>query len=84
MHNDSIFLLNIASLLDPRYKNVFDDDSDILITLEDFTTHQSNYEDSSVNDPINQSNSMVSALDILFPQNDNGKDINQQNELENI
>jgi len=29
MHSDSIFLLNIASLLDPRYKNVFDDESDI-------------------------------------------------------
>lgn len=82
MHNDSIFLLNIASLLDPRYKNVFDDDSDILITLKDFIMHQLNYEDSSVNDSINQSNSMVSALDILFPQNENGEDVNQQNELE--
>ncbi|XP_022160721.1 zinc finger BED domain-containing protein 1-like isoform X3 [Myzus persicae] len=82
MHSDSIFLLNIASLLDPRYKNVFDDDSDILITLKDFIMHQLNYEDSSVNDSINQSNSMVSALDILFPQNENGEDVNQQNELE--
>ncbi|KAL4132066.1 hypothetical protein QTP88_009284 [Uroleucon formosanum] len=82
MHNDSIFLLNIASLLDPRYKNVFDDDSDILITLKDFIMHQLNYEDSSVNDSINQSNSMVYALDILFPQNENGEDVNQQNELE--
>lgn len=30
VHNDSIFILNNASLLDPRNKNVFDDDSDIL------------------------------------------------------
>lgn len=82
MHNDSIFFLNIASFLDPRYKKVFDDDSDILITLKDFIMHQLNYEDSPVNDSINQQNSMVSALDILFPQNDNGEDINQQNELE--
>ncbi|XP_065642245.1 E3 SUMO-protein ligase ZBED1-like [Hydra vulgaris] len=36
MHSDSIFLLNIASLLDPRYKNVLDNESDILITLKDF------------------------------------------------
>lgn len=82
MHNDSIFLLNITSLLDPRYKNVFDDDSDILNTLKDFIMHQLNYEDSSFNDSFNQSNSMVSALDILFPQNFNGEDINQQNELD--
>jgi len=82
MHSDSIFLLNIVSLLDPRYKNVFDNESDILITLKDFIMHQLNYEDSSVNDSINQASSMVSALDILFPQNDSGEDINQQNELE--
>ncbi|KAL4083828.1 hypothetical protein QTP88_029144 [Uroleucon formosanum] len=82
MHNDSIFLLNIASLLDPPYKNVFDDDNYILITLKDFIMHQLNYEDSSVNDSIIQSNSMVSALDILFPQYENGEDVNQQNELE--
>lgn len=82
MHSDSIFLLNIASLLDPRYKNVFDDENDILITLKDFIMNQLNYEDSPVNDSINQPSSMVSALDILFPQNDSGEDINQQNELE--
>jgi len=82
MHSDSIFLLNIASLLDPRYKNVFDDESDILITLKDFIMHQLNYEDSSVNDSINQPSSIVSALDILFLQNDSGEDVNQQNELE--
>lgn len=82
INDDSIFFLYIASFLDPRYKNIFDNNSEVLNKLKDFIMVQLNNEDSSANDSFNEPNSMVSAFDILFPQNDNGEDINQQNELE--
>lgn len=80
-HDDSVFFLNIASLLDPRYKHIFDHDNEILNSLKDFIITQLNDDDSFTCNYLNQS-STVTAIDMLFPQNENADDNNEQNELE--
>lgn len=79
--DDAIFILNISSILDPRYQNIFDTNNETLNTLKHFLKTKINDKEDSIGNS-NRSNSCESVFDILFPQDNNSEEGNQQNEIE--
>ncbi|CAI6370739.1 unnamed protein product [Macrosiphum euphorbiae] len=83
-HEEDIFILNIASFLDPCYKNHFTDNNNdgMMDLIRNFIQTQLNFDDGA---GINQTDRdtaqhlEMTALDILFPDNER---CSEQNELD--
>lgn len=85
-HEEAIFFLNIASFLDPRYKNHFADNNNdgngTLTLIRNFIQTQLNFDDGAGINPTDRDTAQhleMTALDILFPDNER---CSEQNELD--